>query len=267
MSESGVVATRLLVDDALRVIEALTDDDWACESACAGWRVQDVIVHMAVFFQSITDPSAVAIDEPPTLAERFNDATVAQRRDWPAARAAEYYEQQATLGLGTLEALQSPDLAEVMIPVAELGSYRLSQMSDAFAFDHLVHLTADILAPHGPITRAKVPIDDVRIGPALDWMLAGLPQMCGAALGPVLTRPLGLDLSGPGARRVVLHPAVDPSGVPRLSDQDPLPDDVVHSTTTDFLRWGTTRAQWRTAVTVTGDSEFAAAALDAINII
>lgn len=268
MSVAGVAATRLLVEDALRIVRGMSDEDWAADSACVGWRVQDVLVHMGVFFQSLSDPaSAIPADERSGLAERINDAAVAHRKDWLPAEAAAYYEQQAATGLAVIESFQSPDLAEVTMPVAELGTYRLSELSNAFAFDHLVHLSCDILAPFGPVGQDPVPVDDARLAPALDWMLSGLPKMCGTALRPVLRRPLGVDLSGPAGVRFELRPGDDGPTLVRLGDTDPLPDDVIGSSTVDFLRWSTTRTDWRAVTAVTGDAAFVAAVADAINIV
>ncbi|MFC5746248.1 maleylpyruvate isomerase N-terminal domain-containing protein [Actinomadura rugatobispora] len=265
MSVAGVAATRLLVEDTLRVIRGLGADDWACDSACPGWRVQDVIVHMAAFFHTVADPTS-APDEPTGLAERINDAAVRERAHWGWEQAAEYYAEKSSAGLVLLEGIQAPEYAEVTMPVAELGTYRLAELSNAFAFDHLVHLSSDLLAPFGPIAQDAVAMDADRIGPALDWMLAGLPQMCGTALAPVLTRPLGVDLRGPAARRFVLRPGAEP-GTVQLDEDAPLPGDVARSSTVDFLRWATTRTDWRTAVTIDGDPSFVAPVLTAVNVI
>jgi hypothetical protein len=50
-------------------------------------------------------------------------------------------------------------------------------------------------------------------------------------------------------------------------ETDELPDDVATSSASDFLRWGTTRTAWRSAVTVTGEHSRVAAVLDAVNIV
>lgn len=264
MSAAGIAGTRLLVEDALRVVQGLTADDWNRESACPGWRVQDVIVHMAFFFNTLADPSCLPQDKTITQAERLNDAAVRERAHWTPEQAAAYYGEQSAAGLAVLEMLEAPGMAETAIPLADLGTYRLSEMSTTAAFDHLVHLACDLLAPHGPLRQPPIPMDDARLGPALDWMLSGLPQMCGTALYPVLTRPLGLRLDGPAARHVVLE---RDSGTVRVTEGTTLPDDVVTSSTVDFLRWATTRADWRAATTVTGDAAYAATVLDAVDII
>ncbi len=42
---------------------------------------------------------------------------------------------------------------------------------------------------------------------------------------------------------------------------------IVTSAAHDFVSWGTTRSSWRAACTIDGDANYAAAVLDAIDII
>src|SRR2546425_10728325 len=151
MSDAGVTASKLLVEDALRIARSLEPEEWQSQSACEGWRIQDVLCHMAVFFNMIADPALKLPDNPSGKAERLNDLAVDERRQWTSAQVLEYYEEQSSAGLAALEALQGPDLADVPMPLVDLGTYRMSELSDAVAFDHVLHLSADILAPRGPI--------------------------------------------------------------------------------------------------------------------
>ena len=119
-------------------------------------------------------------------------------------------------------------------------------------FDHLVHLTADILAPDGPLPAREVNVD-VAIGPAIDWMLAGLPQMCGAMVHAALVTPVGLRLTGPDERHLVLARSAETPGTVTVIARNDLADNQVISDATAFLRWATKRTAWRSATTVIGD--------------
>lgn len=265
MSDAGVTAAKALVSDTLTLLDHLTPDDWAADSAAHGWRVHDVITHMGFFFNFIADPNLVFPDNPSGMSERLNDAAVRERADWTSAQAVDYYREQSVAGLATLEALQGDDLKDAPLEMLDLGTYRMSQLSDAVAFDHLVHLTSDLMLPFGPLD-AQCDSVSMAIVPALDWMMSGLPQMNGAALFPLLDHPIGIRLIGAADRGFVLG-RDDAAQQVTVTETTDLPDDVATSAATDFLRWGTTRTAWRSAVTTSGDRERVAAVLDAIDIV
>ncbi|MGO3326880.1 maleylpyruvate isomerase N-terminal domain-containing protein [Gordonia sp. (in: high G+C Gram-positive bacteria)] len=265
MSEHGVRAAHELVSDALALLDRLDEQrDWSADSACHGWRVHDVVTHMGFFFNFISDPGLVFPDNPSGTSERLNDAAVRERAEWTSRQAADYYREQSAAGLATLEALQGEDLRDAPLEMLDLGTYRMSQLSDAVAFDHLVHLTCDLMQPFGPRAPFDVSVSEA-IDPAIDWMLAGLSQMNGAALHPVLERPLGLRLTGATDRTFVIERSDD--GAVAVRESGDLPEDTATSSATDFLRWGTTRTAWRSAVTRSGDPAHVAAVLDVIDIV
>ncbi len=263
MSHAGVAGARALVATTLSLVDDLTPEQWAADAACRGWRVQDVVTHLGFFFNFIADPGLVLPDNPSGTSERLNDAGVRERADWAPEQAAAYYREQSAAGLAALEALQGEELRDQPLPLLDLGTYRMAQLADAVAFDHLVHLSSDVLAPYGPVPAVELPVA-AAIDPAVDWMVAGLPPMCGAALHPALTRPLGLRLTGATERSFVI--AAEGEDV-AVHETDDLPADVATSAATDFLRWGTTRTAWRSAVTVTGDRAHVAAVLDRVDVV
>jgi hypothetical protein len=229
--------------------------------------VQDVFTHMGYFFNIIADPEVEQPDNPSGKAEVLNDLSVRERANWSADQTLEYYEEQARAGLEALEALQTPAMAGATLELADLGEYPVSMLADAVVFDHLVHLTSDVLAPHGPIERPPVAMGPDRIGPTLEWMLAGLPQMCGEEVASVLEEPVALVLTGEGARTVVLSRAGDRVVVEDLPDGAPMPADRAESTASSFLRWGTTREAWTSSVRIHGDTRAVGRVLDAIDIV
>jgi hypothetical protein len=87
--------------------------------------------------------------------------------------------------------------------------------------------------------------------------------MCPAVIA-VLDRPIGLRLTGPGGGDYTLASAPD-----RLVVIEGNADvaAVATSPAREFVLWGTKRADWRASTTVEGDRDYAAAVLDAVNIV
>src|SRR5690625_3714524 len=185
--------------------------------------------------------------------------------EWHQERTAVYYVTQSENALGVLEALQQPRHDDKKITMNELGTYPLRALSNVITFDHLVHLTSDLVKPYGPVTY-PVPDIDRFIDPAIDWMIMGLPQMCEDALLPALNRPIGLVLTGIDSRNFVIARNANGDGV-RVEETEALPADFASSEKSDFLRWGTKRESWRPRVSITGDSTAVANVLDRIDIV
>ncbi|SNS96413.1 maleylpyruvate isomerase N-terminal domain-containing protein [Rhodococcoides kyotonense] len=263
MSQNGLTGAHALATNTVEIAEQFGTAEWEADSACHGWRVHDLIGHMAFFFNFIADPNLVFPPNPSGTSERLNDAAVRERADWPHEKILDYYREQSEAGLATLTALQGEELRDNPIAMLDLGTYKLHQLADAVSFDHLVHLTSDLLAPFGPIPVGDVDVQ-AAIDPAIDWMLAGLPQMCGERVAPALTSPVALRLTGITERSVVL---ASEDGVVTVTETGDAPEDVATSSATDFLRWGTTRSAWRSAVTLSGDHTRVASVLDAIDIV
>lgn len=278
MSREALGAVRLAVDEVKAVIVTLTPEEWEAPSRCQGWRVHDLVAHMSSNYKEIVDPS------PPTpesesesessdlTAEQMMEALVEPRRSWTAAQVRDEYLDCCDGAVAALAALQEEPLASTITPMADLGSYPMHQLADAFAFDHYCHLRIDLLAPYGPVRRDRPPVDAARLGPAIGWMLSGLPQMqpeLADTLRP--DGPLRLTLTGPGggswlirrgAAGVDVVDAGDEQGVDAAS--------AIAEITSDgeaFVMWGTRRSPWREHCGVTGDTWAAARFLDALNIV
>ena len=89
----------------------------------------------------------------------------------------------------------------------------------------------------------------------MDWMVAGIPQMCTDALAAI-PATVTLDLTGPGGRTVTF-----------LATRDTGAAATVTSSTVDFILWGTTRRAWRELdVQLDGNVEIAARFCDAIRV-
>jgi hypothetical protein len=192
-------------------------------------------------------------DEPDV--EQDMELAVATRKDWSAADVLADYESLSAQALDVMASLQDEPLASTLIPMKNLGSHPMHLVPNAFAFDHYCHLRVDILKPTGPIDRPALPRDELRLTPTIEWMLAGLPQMCEEALAKVVTAPVSIELTGPGASTLRLGGDGDTAA-------------TIRSSTHDFVVWGTQRRPWRELdVTIEGDVELGSAVADNINII
>ncbi len=265
MTRAAIDALRAERGNVLDLIASLSDDEWQLPSDCDGWRVQDVIAHMSAVFVTVSGGTTARAEPPTDDAERNADAAVEERRGWDTAAVAAEYERSSETAIAALAGLQEPPMADTVIPLGNLGHHPMHLLADALVFDHYCHLRHDLLAPGGPLQRPELPSDDLRLRPTMTWMLAGLPHMCAEAL-TILDRPVELVFEGPGGGTWHLRP-----GTPLVEVVEGPGTDVaatVHSNAHDFVSWGTLRRPWRElGVQVSGDEVYAAAVLDAINII
>ena len=98
-------------------------------------------------------------------------------------------------------------LDRVKIPLGELGRYPMGIFPAAFTFDHHTHLRHDVA---GALGKTPPPIDAARMAVAMEWMIAGIPQMCREAMRTI-ERPVDLTLNGPGGGTWGLSPS--PAGL------------------------------------------------------
>ena len=259
MTAAAIPALEQEVRHARELFITLTPQEWHAASGCEGWRVQDVVQHMAAVFQQIAEPSSIDVGQSGET-ERANDVPVDARRDWTVQQVLDAYDEWSVKGVAALAALQEPPMSEVEAPIADLGTHPLHLLGNAIAFDHYCHLRYDI-----PIDRAaELPRDPATLSAVLEWMLAGLPQMCAAALAAAPAQPVNLVFDGPGGGTFLLAPGDDGWAVSEGSDADA---PAVTTTVHDFVSWGTKRSDWRDSVTGDVDHDGVAAVLDAINII
>jgi uncharacterized protein (TIGR03083 family) len=264
MTMAGSVAARELGDRYAQVVVSLETEEWSRPSRCAGWSVQDLVAHTGSNFRVLVEPPDPTAPAPQVeTAEQLQDLLVVQRRGWSSAEVAAEFQENLKPAMAALAAMQEEPLASADITLTDLGTYPMHTLADAFAFDLWCHLTVDLLAPTGPVERPRPEPTEDLLGPAIGWMLTGLPQMC-PSLSTVLDRPLGLRLTGPGGGEWTLVPG-RPSltVVPGLRD----PAAVATSPASDFVLWGTTRTPWRDCVRADGDRAYAERVLDAVDVI
>lgn len=261
MTTEAVEALRADRQALLAMAETFTADEWEAPSDCAGWRVQDVVAHLAQVFRQMVDPGSLPPGDPSGQTERNQDRYVDAMRSLTPQEVLEEYRSLGEQALAGLEGIQG---VESEISMGDLGRYPLHMVANAFAFDHYTHIRVDILRPTGPIDREPPPSDDLRLGAALDWMLAGLPQMTPGAFD-WLDAEVNLTLDGPGGRSVHVSPCE--RSIEVRDGEAPAGVASVHSVTTDFVVWATKRRDWRTLpVRVEGRTDLAERFCDSVHV-
>ncbi|MFI9275692.1 maleylpyruvate isomerase N-terminal domain-containing protein [Kitasatospora sp. NPDC052896] len=265
MSVEGMAGLRVTTDDVLGVLRPLSDDEWTAPSAAAGWSVKDVAAHLADLLGILMAAVRGDVLDTDLGIERLNDLHVSEKADWPPDDVLRDFTRRSAEALTVFGSLQNEPYASTRAPYLDLGTYPLHTMADLCAFDFHDHLRWDVLAPRGPL-RSRLPQpDEVRLRPAVNWLLAGLPNMQ-PGLVDSLAGPIRLRLTGPGGGESMLDPGRGRITVTRAT-ADPPAAATVESTAHDFTGWATTRLPWRERTTVTGDHEVADHFLDALNLV
>ena len=93
----------------LDIGDRLTGEQWQAPSGCAGWRVQDVVTHMANLFWLVVDPGPAARSGGlPT--EQAQEAAVQARRGMSGPAALADYAEVSKPALDKLAELAALDL-------------------------------------------------------------------------------------------------------------------------------------------------------------
>jgi uncharacterized protein (TIGR03083 family) len=218
----------------------LTEQEWQAPSGCQGWRVQDVVTHLANLFWLLVDPTKLPpFEGVPT--EQAQEAAVQARRDFSGAAALADYDEAAGPALEQLAQIETVDM---LMPLGDLGTYPAALASVAYSFDHYTHIRADLFEPRGSLRGTPPPSDALRLAPVLDWIEAALPQQNPAAAAACT---LELEVTGAGARSISFG-----SGRPTAT---------IRSDGPSLIRWATQRGSWaELGVTAVGDDEALAAA-------
>ena len=265
MTRAGLDAARQSVAQLEKIIPLVDDDMWEAPSACEGWRVIDVLAHLGALATEAVDPPK---PDPswPNNRERYHDLRVDERRGWSHAQVVDEWRRSTPLQLELLEKGQDEAIADDPIDVPGLGVYPRHLLANTMAFNVFCHLRNDMLAPDGPLAITVPAATDGEVGPAVEFMLAGVPQMQGPELTATVGEPLVLELTGPGATTVTVLPPMKNSD--RLAVESGASGTTrIRSTALDFINWGTTRKPWREHCEVSGNSRSAARFLDRLNIV
>jgi uncharacterized protein (TIGR03083 family) len=226
----------------LEIGAALTDAQWKAPSGCAGWSVQDVVAHMGALFWLVVDRTALP-DASGVPTEAAQERYVEARRSWSADQILDDY---ATVSAKALAALGDLEALDVELPLGDLGTYHASLLPNAYAFDHYIHIRADLYAPRGPLDGPPPVSDALRLVPTLDWIVAAAPQQNAELLAPV-DGAIAVDVTGTAGRSFTIG-----AGDVRAT---------VACSAPDLVLWSTQRATWDDlGVTATGEPAAIAAA-------
>jgi len=190
--------------------------------------------------------------------EELNEVQVAQKRGLNGAETMAFVRSELATALETFAPLQEEPLASTTAPLQDLGTYPLHAIVDMFTFDITTHLRYDIVKPRGPIEVNLRPLDERQLGPAVSWLLAGIPRMQ-RKLPRDFAGPLSLDLTGPAGTRVTIRSDGAAITVTPGAESASEPRAIITSSTDDFLAWSTTRLPWQQLVSVEGDRDEAPA--------
>jgi Mycothiol maleylpyruvate isomerase N-terminal domain len=91
MSQAGLEAVRLAVEEVKAVISSLTDDEWAMQSGCEAWTVKELVAHMSSNYKEICEPSPPPAEPISLPAERLMDMLVEPRKEWSNAEVRDEY--------------------------------------------------------------------------------------------------------------------------------------------------------------------------------
>jgi uncharacterized protein (TIGR03083 family) len=207
----------------LEIGRGLTAAQWQEPSGCPGWSVQDVLAHLATGFWAMVDLSQLP-DITGQPFEQGQEVWVQSMRDLSPKAVLDDYEQVSSTGLDRLAGLAGLDL---QVPLGDAGTYPAALFPAAYSFDHYTHIRADLFGPRWPLDGEPPPSDELRMGAALDWIEAALPQQNTAA-EPQAT--LEIEVTGPGGRVIAFG-----SGPAKAT---------VTSDGPGFVRWVTQRASW-----------------------
>ena len=265
-SAVSIDRARALRDERRAVLDlcrTLSDAQWDTPSDCAGWTVKDVISHMGAAFHGCFTPWLLKVMRSDSV-ERSNDDDVATRRAWEPSRVLREYESWGGRLMALVPLTQRPPVRAIPIPLGDVGRYPVGLLASAFVFDHHVHLRHDIASALG----VSLPRPDAtHMAAVLEWLLAGLPQMCASALA-WLDRPVALILTGDGGGAWTISPPGPGSRIRVDPGRSPVAVAAITAPVDDFPIWGTTRRPWRDyGLALEGDGELATRFLDSLNLV
>ncbi|ADP82482.1 maleylpyruvate isomerase N-terminal domain-containing protein [Pseudofrankia inefficax] len=263
---SAETALERTLTETLDVFGGLTAEELDAPSACEGWTVHTTLAHLTL---SVAGFAGLLPLTPYDQDLEFEDAVDAHTREVAARPTAELLEiirSSLPAVLATFAGL-TDEVAAMPVNMGTAGSYPLGTIADAIVFDHTCHTRWDVLAPRGPIQRTLPDLDGGRLTAATRWLIGGIPQMTTDRFRELLTDPLTLVLTGPGATAVRLHAHADAVDHPvEVTGTDDQARATVRTSAADFILWGTGREPRHGRVEISGDTAYATTVLDAMRV-
>lgn len=259
MSLDRTTALRRECAEVVGFCRQLSDEEWRTPSAAPGWRIQDVVAHLAANCHAIFTPASIALMTSKDI-ERTNDVYVDKRRDWEPLKVLGELETWGKRLAAMSGILARTPIARIPMPLGELGRFPAAVLlNSAFVFDQHTHLRHDIAPALG---RPAPDSDELRMAVVLEWMFAVLSNQLRTARPDWLDRPISINLSGPGGGHWLVAP--DGSIAPGAAEGAA----QIVGVGLDFPGWATARTPWRESdVKITGDAELGGRLLDSMNVV
>lgn len=239
MTATAVHALERLSDYVLGLADKISPEGWDKPSACPGWSVHDVIIHLTATLREVAEPLTL----PPGVngdIEATNDRHVEHFRNQTPAQTMENYRRLLPAALSELRKMQAPSDRDVLIDFDNAGKYPAHLVADSLVFDHYCHLRHDLSEPRGPLENAVIPATREFLEPSITWLMAGLPQMSPESLAAVLREPVRIFLSGAGGSSWVLSRTIDGHVRAERSDDKKVAATIITDADA-FILWGTHR--------------------------
>ncbi|MBL7495754.1 maleylpyruvate isomerase N-terminal domain-containing protein [Frankia sp. CNm7] len=265
-ADTRTAALERTLAETLDVFGGLTADELSTPSACDGWTVHTTLAHLTI---SVAGFAGLIPITPYDQGLEFEAAVDAHTHQVAARRTEELLDiirSSVPAVLATFGRL-TDELATMPVNMGTAGSYPLASIADAIVFDHTCHTRWDILTPRGPIQRTLPDLDGDRLAAANRWLIGGIRQMTTEQFRELLTDPLALVLTGAGGAAFRLLPHAT-----SVENHDDVPAAqngaraTVHTSTTDFILWGTGREPRHNRIEITGDTAYANTVLDAFRV-
>lgn len=257
-----VEALRAVRALAVRVIDALTPQEWAADSAAEGWTVHDVVAHMSSAQRDLFGALLVKVATSKDI-EGLNETGVDVRRRWPDALVAAEYRRWAPRGHRVLELTQLPGLGSVPVPMAELGRFPARVLPSAIAFDTHTHLYCDI----APALSRPLPAPEPSvIAATLEWMMLVAASLGSTSVPLAEGQGVRFSFSGPGGTDWLLHRRLGALRADYWRGERVA--GTVIGAAADFPAWGTHRVSWRDCrLSIEGSDPLVTATLDALRVV
>lgn len=249
MSAQAVDALQRLGDFVLNLAPRLDAGAWNHPSACPGWSIHDVMIHLTATLREVVDPDSLPAPVGGDI-EATNDKHVAHFRAETPSQTIEAYRTLLPAAMTELRNMQAPAARDTLVDFDNAGKYPAHLVADSLVFDHYCHLRHDMIEPRGPLDLPQLPPAKDFLEPSMAWLMAGLPQMSPRTLADQLTQPVRLFLSGEGGSSWILRKTTNGTVTAEQTDKHNTAAATIITDADAFILWGTGRVSPAEAATL-----------------
>ncbi|SDW90683.1 TIGR03083 family protein [Arthrobacter sp. cf158] len=240
MSTQAIPALERLGSFALEMAARLKNEHWSLPSACPGWSVHDVFIHLTSTLREVVEPESLPSPVSGDL-EATNDKHVEHFRAQSPQQTVMDYKALLPLALPALRHMQTPAARDLLVDFDNAGKYPAHLIADSLVFDHYCHLRHDLIEPRGPLEIPQIAPLREFLEPSIKWLMAGLPQMSPSTLASQLAEPVRLFLSGEGGSSWILRRSADGAVSAEHTDKHETAAATIISDADAFILWATGR--------------------------